>query len=53
MRENRSLLEETKARLIKIADEYARLAERAEQRLNEPTSQALTPDAPRAASRRR
>jgi hypothetical protein len=36
--------EETKARLLKIADEYARLAERAEQRLNNhvPASQ---PDA--------
>ena len=27
--------EETKARLLKIADEYARLTERAEQRLND------------------
>jgi hypothetical protein len=33
--------EETKAPLIKIADEYARLAERAKQRLNEPTSRAF------------
>jgi hypothetical protein len=44
--------EETKARLLKIADEYARLAERAEQRLNDivPNSQAgygLTASKPR------
>jgi hypothetical protein len=46
--------EETKARLLKIADEYPRLAERAEHRLNEPTAQPFTPEhAPRAASRRR
>jgi hypothetical protein len=44
--------EETQARLLKIADEYARLVERAEQRLNESTAQALTPAHPPPASRR-